>query len=514
MNKNSRISKSAKNAKVALCFYFVNFLLQFFSRKIFIEYLGNEVLGLNTTAMNLLQFLNLAELGIGAAISYSLYKPLACNARREVEEIISVQGYLYRRIGYIVIAASIILMSFFSIFFAKAQVPLWYTYATFSVLLTSALAGYFFNYKQIILVSDQKEYKLNYAIQSVKIVKVILQILVISFFVEGYIWWLGLEFVAVIITVFAINYVIRREYPWLRTDIVLGKKIMIKYPQIVQKTKQLFFHKIAGFALSQTSPFIIYLYASLTLVAIYGNYILITGGVTVFLGAVFNSINAGVGNLVAEGNKKRIFEVFEELFTIRFCFLGIACFGIYELSSAFIVLWIGEYYLLDKVSLLFLVMIMYVNISRSTVDSYIYAYGLFKDIWAPIVETVLNIGLSVLLGYFFGLHGILAGVLISLFIIVFCWKPYLLFRYGLRKQFKIYIWMYIKHCVIILFAFLVSQYFISVVQIDPSASVKTFIVCSIMYTSIFGILLFIGLYFFSQSMKRFCAKIRYHLINS
>lgn len=512
MNNNSRVSKSAKNAKVALYFYFVNFFLQFFSRKIFIEYLGNEVLGLNTTAMNLLQFLNLAELGIGAAISYSLYKPLACGARTEVEEIISVQGYLYRRIGYIVIGASIILMFFFPVFFAKAQVPLWYTYATFSVLLTSALVGYFFNYKQIILVSDQKEYKLNYAIQSVKVIKIILQILAISFLVEGYIWWLGLEFVAVIVTVFGINYVIRREYPWLKTDIVMGKRIIKKYPQIVQKTKQLFFHKIAGFALSQTSPFIIYLYASLTLVAIYGNYILITGGVAVFLGAVFNSINAGVGNLVAEGNQKRIFDVFEELFTIRLYFLCIACFGIYELASAFIVLWIGESYLLDRTSLLLLVMIMYINISRSTVDSYIFAYGLFNDIWAPIAETILNIGLSLLLGYFFGLHGILGGVLTSLFIIVFCWKPYLLFRYGLRKQFKIYIWMYVKHCAIILFSLFASQYFISVIKIDPSCSVMSFILCSITYVSVFSILLFVGLYVSFQSMKRFYIRIKYHII--
>lgn len=509
MNNNSRVAKSAKNVKVALLFYFVNFFLQFFSRKIFIEYLGNEVLGLNTTAMNLLQFLNLAELGIGVAISYSLYKPLACNARTEVEEIISVQGYLYRQIGYIVIGASIILMSFFPFFFAKAQVPLWYTYATFCVLLTSALVGYFFNYKQIILVSDQKEYKLNYAIQSVKVMKIVLQILAIRFLVEGYVWWLGLEFVAVIVTIFSINYVVRREYPWLRTDIVMGKRIIKKYPQIVQKTKQLFFHKIAGFALSQTSPFIIYLYASLSLVAIYGNYILITGGIAVFLGAVFSSINAGVGNLVAEGNQRRIFEVFEELFTIRFYFLCIACFGIYKLASSFIILWIGANYLLDKMSLLILVIIMYINISRSTVDSYIAAYGLFKDIWAPIVETILNIGLSLLLGYFWGLHGILGGVLISLFIIVFCWKPYLLFRYGLRKQFKIYIWMYVKHCVVTLFALCVSQYFISVIKMDPSCSIISFIMCSITYVSIFGILLFIGLYAFSQSMKRCCVKIKY-----
>lgn len=510
MSNNSRIVKSAKNAKVALIFYFINLSLQFFSRKIFIEYLGNEVLGLNTTAMNLLQFLNLAELGIGAAISYSLYKPLACNSRTEIVEIISIQGFLYRRIGYFVIGTSIILMFFFPVFFAKAQVPLWYTYATFSVLLASALAGYFFNYRQILLVSDQKEYKLNCAIQSIKSIKVVLQIVAIRFLTEGYIWWLGLEFVAVIITVLGVNYVIQQEYPWLKTDVIMGKRILKKYPQIVQKTKQLFFHKIAGFALSQTSPFIIYLYASLTLVAIYGNYILITGGVTAFLGAVFNSMNAGIGNLVAGGNQKRIFEVFEELFTIRFYFLCIACFGIYELASAFIILWIGEYYLLDDTSLLFLVLIMYINISRLTVDSYINAYGLFKDIWAPIAETILNLTMSILLGYYWGIHGILGGVLISLVVIVFCWKPFLLFRYGLKKQITIYIGMYIKHIIVMLVVCVISQYFISFIEMKPSGSFVAFITCTITYIFIFSIFLFMGLYFSLQSMRRCCMKSKFY----
>ena len=76
MISNSRTAKSVKNSITALGFYFLNLILQFLSRKIFLDHLGTEVLGLNTTASNLLQFLNLAELGIGTAIACTLYKPL------------------------------------------------------------------------------------------------------------------------------------------------------------------------------------------------------------------------------------------------------------------------------------------------------------------------------------------------------------------------------------------------------------------------------------------------------
>lgn len=91
----TRTAKSVKNAKVVLSFYFINLVLQFFSRKIFLEYLGAEVLGLNTTVQNLIDFLNLAELGIGAAVAYNLYKSLFGKNKQAINEIISVQGWLF-----------------------------------------------------------------------------------------------------------------------------------------------------------------------------------------------------------------------------------------------------------------------------------------------------------------------------------------------------------------------------------------------------------------------------------
>ena len=139
MSNESRTAKTIRNVKVALLFYFLNLILQFFSRKVFLDCLGSEVLGLNTTAQNLLGFLNLAELGIGSAVAYNLYKPLFENDRNAINAIVSIQGWLYRRIAYIVIAGACILMCFFPMIFAKAQVPLWYAYGSFIVLLIAAL---------------------------------------------------------------------------------------------------------------------------------------------------------------------------------------------------------------------------------------------------------------------------------------------------------------------------------------------------------------------------------------
>jgi O-antigen/teichoic acid export membrane protein len=485
MENNSRITKSLKNVKIALVFYFINLVLQFFYRKIFLDYLGSEILGLNTTAMNLLQFLNLAELGVGAAVSYSLYKPLAINDHQQINEVISIQGYLYSKIGLFVLVAGVVLMLFFPVFFSDIKVPLWYPYATFGVLFISALIGYFLNYQQILLISDQKEYKLNYVIQGVKVLKVVLQIFSILLLSNGYIWWMFWELIAIFATVGGIKYIVKLEYPWLKTNINAGKELIIKHPEITHKTKQLIAHKFAGFALNESSQLIIFAFTSLSFIAIYGNYLLVIAGITALLGAVFNSTNAGVGNLVSEGDKDKIFSVFEELFTVRFFLAIVACYCIYKLTPAFITLWVGKKYLLANSSLFLLVLIMFINITRLTVDSFLNAYGLFKDMAAPIIELIINIGLSILLGYFYGFNGVLIGVIVSMGIIVLSWKPYFLFKSGFQTNLKYYAVMYSKLLLISFLVIFITEYFMSFTKMNPNTSVFQFILYSSIIVFVF-----------------------------
>ena len=195
MITESRTAKSIKNSIVALSFYFIGLVLQFFSRKVFLDYLGTEILGLNTTVVNLLQFLNLAELGIGSAISFTLYKPLYSNDKKTINEIVSLHGWMYRNIAWIVIIGSAILMSCFPWIFEKITLPLWYAYASYGVMLVSALLGYFVNYKQILLSADQKDYKIQYSFQTSKLIKVCCQIFALTYFDNAFVWWLILEFI-------------------------------------------------------------------------------------------------------------------------------------------------------------------------------------------------------------------------------------------------------------------------------------------------------------------------------
>lgn len=449
MAEVSRTARVIQNAKVALFFCCINLILQFFSRKIFLDYLGAELLGLNTTAQNLLQFLNLAESGIGAAVAFALYKPLSQGNRQEIIDIVSLQGWFYRWVGLFVIAGSVVLMAFFPWIFAKAQVPLIYAYGTFIAFLISALLGYFVNYKMIVLSADQKEYKITIETQTIKIVKVLIQMLAIWKLPHGYVWWMSLEALASVIIAIRLNHCVQKEYPWLKSAISRGKCLRLQYSFLLKKIKQLFFHKIGGFVLNQTTPLIIYGYTTLTTVAVYGNYMIIMSGCLMIVEAFSRGLNASVGNLVSEGDIAQIKKIFWQIVTLRLFIAALISCGLFFLSESFTTLWVGPEFVMSPLPLMIMIAIYFIQMSR-TADIFLWAYGLFQDIWAPIIEAVLNILLSIFLGYFLGLTGIFAGVLISQIVVVNSWKAIFLFKYGFKSNVLEYVFLYTKKICLVL----------------------------------------------------------------
>lgn len=499
----SRTKKSLKNGGVALSYYIFNMVLGFISRKVFIDHLGTEILGLNTTAQDILGFLNLAELGVGSAIAFTLYKPLAINDREAINEIVSVQGWLYRKIASFVGVGAIIVMLFFPFIFSKMELPIWYAYASFIVLLYSALLSYFVNYRQILLSANQLDYKITYSYKFVLLLKTLFQIIAIYYFSNGYIWWLVIQVIFATLASVNLNRTIRKEYPYLKNDINNGKYLRKKYSIIIEKVKQLFVHKIAGFTLTQSSSLIIYGYTTLSMVAIYGNYMLIINSINMMFQSIFNGVTAGIGSLVAEGNKRKILSVFEELFSSRFFCVSILCYCLLNLSNPFITIWIGSDYLLPKSTLYVIVGIMYINLTRTTIDAYISAYGLFSDVWAPVLEAIINISLSILLGYYFGITGIVSGVLISLILVVFLWKPYFVFRRAFKMSIIVYIKMYLKHILAFCISYAVATFLISFFSLHVDRDFLNWIIAAIINMAIFGFLLLISLYTLTSGMRDF-----------
>ena len=503
----TRTEKSVRNAKVALIFYLVQILLGFFSRKAFFDYLGSEILGLNTTVANLLGFLNLAELGIGTSVGYFLYKPLFEKDHEKINEIVSLQGWLYRKIAYFMLGVSAILMVFFPLIFAKSPLSLWYSYSTFGVLLFSSMLGYFFNYRQIVLNADQKGYKIQIVVQGFVVVKTIIQILGITYSAFPYVFWIVVELLSAVITSFLLHRLLKKEYSWLKGNVACGKSYLKKYPEVLKKTKQAFFHKMGGVILSQSSHLVIYAFTSLSIVALYGNYLLIVSKVGALMGAIFNSTGAAVGNLVASNDRKRIIDVFWELSDSRMCISTICILCLFYLTNPLITLWLGANYCLGKDFLLLFIILTSISMLRTTVDSYIYAYGLFQDVWAPVLEAVLNLGLSICLGYFWSLNGIVLGIILSQMIIILIWKPYFLFVKGIEVEASKYFVPTIFRYAGIFFLFVVTYFIFDYLQIETISNLKQLIISSLYVFLICTVLTFGVFYLLFHGTRDFVSRL-------
>ena len=376
MPQESRVKKSLLNARINLIFYFLSLVFAFFSRKTYLDMLGDDFMGLTGTLQNLLSFLNLAELGIGSAIGYVLYKPLYTQNHEKINEIISVFGYIYRQIGFIILGGGIIMGGCLPFIFPNSIFPLGVTFFAFSSYLFTSLISYFINYKQTLLSADQKNYVVTAYFQSAVLIKTILQI-ACAYYTRNFYLWISMEVLLGITYSLILNWKIKQVYPWLKSEIRLGRKIFRKYPEVITYTKQIFIHKMGSFVQSQTVPFLIYAFVSLKIVAFYGNYTIIVDKVAQFVNNLLGSTSAGVGNLIAEGNTQKIKQVFWELLGIRFFIAGIISFALFHLTEPFISLWIGKEYILSTHILFLIILNTFIGYTRGATDQFLYGYGLF-----------------------------------------------------------------------------------------------------------------------------------------
>lgn len=503
-----RTRKSLINSIVALTLQVTAIVVGFFARKAFLDYLGTEIMGLSTTVQSILGFLNLAELGIGSAVAVTLYAPLLKGEEGQIREIVAIQGYMYRIIALIIFVASCVLLPFFPQIFSRTDLPVWYAYATFGVFLYDALLGYFSNYRQIVLSADQKEYKVLFCRRGIAIIKLLSQMLAIKYMDDAYIWWIGIEFFFDTLTAVILNKVIYRSYPYLKELVSNPRALIPKYPGITGKVRQIFVHRLGSFAMNQLSPVFIYSFASLTLVAYYANYTLLTTNLALLLGSVFTGIQAGIGNMVAEGDRKLILKVFRELFSSRFLVVGICSICLWILTQPFITVWLGDRFLLPESTLAIIIAIFFFSSLRSVVDSYNTAYGLFRDIWVPFFDTAVTVVLSIVLGRSMGLDGVLLAVLAPQLLTGLVWKPYFLFKNGLKASLTGYFTMYAKHLAIGAASFAAVLWFKDLISIDPSSGIWNFLLYALMVFAaaslIFGGLLLAC----EQGMRDFLGRMR------
>jgi len=511
---SERVHRSIMNIKVGMVFYTFTLILAFFSRKIFLDCLGAEFIGLTGMLMNIMSYLSVAELGIGTSIVYFLYKPLQEDDHKKINEVMSMLAFLYRCIGCVILAIGIIVSLFFPWWFDNLSTGLPLVYFAFYSFLLSSAAGYIFNYKQLLVSANQKQYLVSSYFQSISILQSVTQILLAWYYRNLWLWVVvGLVFTIIGIIVFNIR--IRQIYPWLNINLAEGRRNLKKYPEVLKKSRQVFMQKFKDLMLFRSDEILVGAFVSVTHVALYGNYTVVTSKLNFLVNIFGEGLNAGVGNLIAEGNEHNIMKVFWEMTAARYLILGIVIFPLLMFLQAFVGCWFGTQYQLDELIVNLLILNIFLLLHNGTVLIFIGANGMYSDIWAVWTEFFLNITITLILAPYYGIVGILLGKIVSIAFSGVIWKPYFLFTSGFHKSVTVF-WKGMIPYYISFFSFVAIAILVRKWVVEPYAD-------SLINLTFIGILVFVpiilcyflSLFFLTKGMKYFVARkpFLYNAIN-
>ena len=502
---SERVHRSVMNIKVGMIFYILSLFLAFFSRRVFLDCLGAEFIGLTGMLMNIMNFLSVAELGIGTSIVYFLYKPLQEDNHQKINEVMSMLAYLYRCIGFIIGGIGVIISLFFPWWFNHLSTGLPLAYFAFYSFLATSMSGYIFNYKQLLVSANQKQYMVNAYFQTIGIVQSLTQIFLAYYYRNLYLWVVvGLIFTIIGIIVF--NYRIRQLYPWLQVSLKEGRRNLRQYPEVLKKTRQVFVLKIKDFILNRSDELLVGAFVSVTQVAFYGNYTMIINKIIYLVNILGDGMSAGVGNLLAEGNEKNTMKVFWEITATRFFIMGMVIYPLIMFIQPVISCWVGPQYQLDNIIAYLLIFTLFLRLQYATVYLFVCSSGLYGDVWTSWAELIINIAVTLCLAPFFGIIGILLGKIVSVFFFNVFWKPYYLFSEGFHKS----VWDFWRPMTTyygLFFVFAGLSIAIKDLMIDNYVdSWLSLIMMGILTSPILLLFYFISLFVFTRGMKYFVAR--------
>ncbi len=432
--------RSLLNVSVSIGFKFVIIILEIFVRRFLIRYVGNEINGLNSLYISILDFLAIAELGVGGAITYCMYQPIVDGDREKTAALYHLFQKLYWIIGAVIVVvgcAIMPLLPYLAKDYAEANVNL---YLTFALMLSSVAITYLFSAKTSLINAYKDNYIVNTVSSLGRIVQCGLQMLVL-FLTGSFIWYLVCRIISSVLQWVATETIARYKHG----DIIKIKSSVDSETkkEVTKNVKAMFMHKIGGILVNTADSIIISSFIGILILGKYSNYTAIVIAMTSVLTLCFTPLTSVVGHMfVEEGREtaKKYCGVFQ---TLNFV-LGMVFFlGYYAVADNLVgVLFGAELELAKSVS--FVITLNYfIQFMRQGCMLFRDATGTFyNDRWKPLFEGIINIGLSVLFVCVFPedykVVGVIAATIITNLFICHIIEPYVLYKHAFRSGMKQY----------------------------------------------------------------------------
>ena len=460
----SRTHNSIVNIIAAFCCQFLGQIAGFIVRTVFIHFLQTEYLGINGLFTNILQVLSLAELGVSAALIYSMYKPMAEKDEQAISMYIGLYKKIYSTIGLVVLAIGFLLMPFLDFFIsARPDIPesLELIYALYVIRTAST---YFFAYKQSVFQADQKNYIISRNTLFFTLIRSAFEIIVLVVFGN----FLLSRAIAVGFTYLQNIWIARladKTYPFIKGKAPKANHEVVR--QLVKNVKAMFMHKVSAVVLNSTDNIILSKHVGIVTVGLYSNYSMILVLVRNCLYMIFDGIVPSVGNLCAVKEKKEVYSVFKVISYGNMWLTGFCSLAMFFLFEPFITIWAGPNYLLGVEVVLSIVISFYIQTNMRAIDMFRSATGLFyNDRYVPIAQCLINLVVSIIFVKRIGVAGIFIGTSIAMISTVFWVQPLLVYKKIFEVPVRTYFIRYFLYTAIWIVAGALTNSVIRLIQLD------------------------------------------------
>lgn len=441
--KLQKSKNATRNIIYGMLLKIYQMFMPFIMRTVIIYYLGAEFLGLNSLFNSILQVLNLAELGVGSAMVFSMYKPIAENDTQKLCALLNLYKKYYRMIGMLILIVGITIVPILSKLISgnlPAEVDLYILY--FLNLLATVLTYWLFAYKNSLLQAYQRTDVVSKVFIVTDTIKYLLQIISLVIFKDYYLYCIVLLSCQILNNIMT-AYSAKKRYPNLEPK---GKLPKDEQKVINGKIKDLFTTKLATALLSSGDTLVISSMLGLIMLAIYQNYFYLISAVLGCFTIIHTAITAGIGNSLIVDKIEKVKNTFDMLFfgilwLLTFC---VGCF--LSLMQPFMRIWVGNELMLKNIMVILLVIYFGVYELTQFFSIYKEAAGIWhQDRFRPLVCSIINIILNLIFVQKWGVYGVVLATIISSGCISLPWVIHNVFKYILKEPPFVYLQRFIKY---------------------------------------------------------------------
>ena len=436
--------KGIQNVAVSVFFRILLLIANLFARRFLIEGIGNEANGIDSLYTSIMGFLAVAELGVGSAITFCMYKPIVEGDTDKVSALFGLFRKLYLIIAGIFLVVGCAVMPLVPTLAKGYSFAVSELYITYMFMLISVALSYVFS-AEISLINAYKNNYISTSIQSGgQLLQYILQIVVLLT-TQSLILYFSCRILAILVQWGITEIISQKKYKFILTN--KQKVDAHTKREVTKNVKALFMHKIGGVLVNTADSLIISAFIGVVVLGRYSNYTVIVTAMAGTISLFFTPLTSVIGHMFVEESKESVTRYCNFFHTFNFV-IGIIFFlGYYAVIDNLVTLFFGAGMEEIKAVSFVITLNYFIQFMRQAVMLFRDATGTFYyDRWKPLAEGVINVVLSIafvyLFGYFFGAEfavvGVIAATIITNLGICHIVEPYVLFKHAFGQRPKRY----------------------------------------------------------------------------